>query len=94
VLSQPTTTGPPPTYLEQKRAESQKQYLDEQKYLRDNKAELGRLLEQDRNTMAAQVPNNLWEAIDHFRGVAPQPPSPGAPSPAGASTADQTAKNT
>lgn len=58
--------------------------------------------------MAAQVPNNLWEAIDHFRGVAPQPPSPGTPSPAGASTApggsvgdgasapgsDQTAKNT
>jgi hypothetical protein len=45
------------------------------------------LLEQDQKTMAAQVPNNLWEAIDHFRGVAPQPPLPDAPSTAGASTA-------
>lgn len=96
--SQPTTSGPPPTYLEQKRAEAQKQYLEEQKYLRDNRAELERLLEQDQKAMAAQVPNNLWEAIDHLRGVA----SPNAPTLSGTPTAPdsksapgsgQTAKN-
>ncbi|KAF9524987.1 HAD-like domain-containing protein [Crepidotus variabilis] len=79
--------GPPPTYLEQKRAEAQRQYLEEQKYINDNKAQLEKLLEQDQQAMAAQVPGNLWEAIDQFRGGPPPPPPPGAPTPAGASGA-------
>jgi len=82
--SQPKS-GPPLTYLEQKRAEAQKQFLEEQKYLRDHKDELEKLYEQDQQAMAAQIPGNLWEALDQYRGTAPPPP--GAPNPTGTSAA-------
>ncbi|KAF6752219.1 import inner membrane translocase subunit tim-50 [Ephemerocybe angulata] len=59
---------PPPTYLEQKRKEAQHQYQEEQKYLRDNKEQLEKLLEQEQQAMAAMVPSNLWEAIDQISG--------------------------
>ncbi|KAF4620794.1 hypothetical protein D9613_001039 [Agrocybe pediades] len=81
VPSQPKNQ-PPPTYLEMKRAEAQHQYMQEMKYVNDNREELERLLEQDQKAMAAQVPGSLWEAMDQFRGV--QPP-PGAPNPTGTS---------
>ncbi|KAF9561907.1 HAD-like protein [Agrocybe pediades] len=81
-LSDPPKNQPPPTYLEMKRAEAQHQYMQEMKYVNDNREELERLLEQDQKAMAAQVPGSLWEAMDQFRGV--QPP-PGAPNPTGTS---------
>ncbi|TFK19107.1 HAD-like protein [Coprinopsis marcescibilis] len=65
----------PPTYLEQKRREAQLQYQDEQKYLAENKGQLEKLLEQEQAAMAAQVPNNLWEA---FGAMSKPPPAPDA----------------
>lgn len=74
---------PPPTYLEFKRAEAQKQYMQEMKYVNDNREELERLLEQDQQAMAAQVPGSLWEAMDQLRGVPPAAPPTPAPAPPG-----------
>ncbi|KAF8161565.1 HAD-like domain-containing protein [Crassisporium funariophilum] len=77
---------PPPTYLEQKRKEAQIQYQEEQNYIKRNKDELEKLLEQDQQAMAAQVPGNLWEAMDQFKGKRPEdlaapPPGSTQPSP-------------
>ena len=46
------------------------------------KDELERLLEEDQLAMAAQVPGNLWEAMDRFAGNTPPVPAspvPGSP---------------
>ncbi|KAH6897955.1 import inner membrane translocase subunit tim-50 [Coprinopsis sp. MPI-PUGE-AT-0042] len=86
--------GPPLTYLEAKRREAQMQYQEEQKYLRDNKEALEKLLEQEQQAMAAQVPGNLWEAFGAMSG-APPPPAPGTPgeaSPGSTPTAPPAAK--
>lgn len=82
---------PPPTYLEQKRREAQIQYQEEQKYIRENREQLEKLLEQDLQAQAAAVPNNLWEAIDQFQGK-PKTPSPddAASTPTTASTPSST----
>jgi len=81
-LSQPspiqTRGGPPPTYLEQKRAEAQMQYREEQKYIRENKEHLEKLLKQEQDAIAAQVPSNLWEAIDQITGKPKDPSAEGA----------------
>ncbi|KIK07744.1 hypothetical protein K443DRAFT_673009 [Laccaria amethystina LaAM-08-1] len=81
---------PPPTYLEQKRREAQMQYQEEQKYLRDNKEQLENLLEQDQQAMAAEIPGNLWEAIDQFKGkkkhMDDQPPAAQTSSPVSSSS--------
>ena len=71
---------PPPTYLEQKRREAQQQYQDEQKYIRDNREQLEKLLEADLQAQQAAIPNNLWEAIDQFSGKPKAPPADGAAS--------------
>jgi len=63
-----TASGIPPTYLEQKRREAQMQYQEEQKYIAEHKEELERLLAQEQEAMAGEVPGTLWEAFDHFRG--------------------------
>jgi mitochondrial import inner membrane translocase subunit TIM50 len=73
------------TYLEQKRREAQMQYQEEQKYLRDNKEALEKLLEQEQQAMAAQVPGNLWEAFGQLLG-APPPPGSGPPGEVGPGT--------
>ena len=39
------------------------------------KDELERLLEEDQQAMAAQVPGNLWEAMDRFTGNPPAAPT-------------------
>ncbi|KAH9485806.1 Mitochondrial import inner membrane translocase subunit TIM50 [Psilocybe cubensis] len=79
---------PPPTYLEQKRAEAQAQYQLEMKYVNDNREELERLLEQDQKAMQAQVPGSLWEAMDQLRGI--EPPKPAADSASTVPTAAPT----
>ncbi|KAK1225047.1 mitochondrial inner membrane protein required for protein import [Marasmius sp. AFHP31] len=71
-------TNAPPTYLEQKRKEAQLQYKEEQAYMAKNKDYLEQLLKQEQDMMAAQVPKNLWEAIDQFRGN-PPPDAQGQP---------------
>ncbi|PPQ88498.1 hypothetical protein CVT25_013169 [Psilocybe cyanescens] len=80
----------PPTYLEQKRAEAQRQYQQEMKYVNDNREELERLLEQDQKAMQAQVPGSLWEAMDQLRGIEPKPAEPAAPATPGAASPGQT----
>ncbi|TFK68476.1 NIF-domain-containing protein [Pluteus cervinus] len=65
--SSQSKSGPPPTYLELKRKEAQLQYLNEQQYIKEHKEEFERLIEQDQQAMAAEVPNTLWEAM----GLAP-----------------------
>ncbi|KDR69858.1 hypothetical protein GALMADRAFT_77092 [Galerina marginata CBS 339.88] len=78
----------PPTYLERKREEAQQAYQHEMKYIKDNREELERLLEQDQQAMAAQVPGSLWEAMDaQFRARPPADTPPGAPNPVGTSAA-------
>lgn len=49
------------------------------------KDELERLLEEDQRAMAAQVPGNLWEAMDRFAGNPPPPPPVPAPPVEGSS---------
>lgn len=83
----------PPTYLEQKRLEAQLQYQEEQKYITDHKDELERLMKQEQDAMAADVPGTLWEAFDQFKGTpkkkdeeldaskTPTPDSSASPSP-------------
>ncbi|KIL61962.1 hypothetical protein M378DRAFT_13166 [Amanita muscaria Koide BX008] len=61
-----STDGPPPTYLELKRKEAQMHYLEEQKYLETHKDDLERLIKQQEEAMASQVPTNLWAALDQF----------------------------
>ncbi|KAK7026404.1 mitochondrial inner membrane protein required for protein import [Paramarasmius palmivorus] len=63
----------PPTYLEQKRKEAQMQYKEEQAYIEKNKDYLEKLLKQEQDMMAAQVPKNLWEAVEQIRGGPPPP---------------------
>ncbi|KAF8058619.1 HAD-like protein [Lyophyllum atratum] len=63
-----STSGIPPTYLEQKRREAQLQYQDEQKYIADHREELEKLLEQEQQQVAGDVPGTLWEAFDHLSG--------------------------
>ncbi|KAJ3574214.1 hypothetical protein NP233_g1910 [Leucocoprinus birnbaumii] len=63
-ISQASSTPrgqPPPTYLEQKRAEAQRQYLEEQKYLEANRETLDKMLQQEQEAMAAQAPGSLFE---------------------------------
>ena len=66
------------------------QYQEEQKYLRDNKEQLEKLLEQDQQAMAAEIPGNLWEAIDQFKGkkkhMDDHPPAGQTSSPASSSS--------
>ena len=59
----------PPTYLEQKRREAQMQYQEEQKYIREHKEDLERLLKQEQDAMASETPGSLWEAFDHLKGT-------------------------
>ncbi|TFK37060.1 HAD-like domain-containing protein [Crucibulum laeve] len=83
---------PPATYLEQKRREAQAQYKEEQKYIQEHKEELEKLLQQDQEAMAAQVPGNLWEAIGGVSAGAKgaeglAAPTPGTPGAAGSAQA-------
>ena len=67
---------PPPTYLERKRQEAQRDYRMDRANIERQKDELERLLEEDQRAMAAQVPGNLWEAMDRFAGNPPPVPAP------------------
>ncbi|KAF8320242.1 import inner membrane translocase subunit tim-50 [Amanita rubescens] len=60
------TDGPPPSYLEQKRKEAQMNYIQEQKYFEEHKADLEAFIKQQEEAAASQAPSNLWAAIDMF----------------------------
>ncbi|TDL22925.1 HAD-like protein [Rickenella mellea] len=65
----------PLTYLEQKRKEAQLQYLEEMKYLEENKPHLDKLIEEDRQAQAAQMSGNLLSVISGIAsGKPPAPP--------------------
>ncbi|TFY83222.1 hypothetical protein EWM64_g784 [Hericium alpestre] len=61
----------PETYLESKRREAQALYLEEQKYIRENKAEFERLLEQDREAAAREMSGSLWGSMTTMLGGPP-----------------------
>jgi len=69
-LSQSSQTPrgqPPPTYLEQKRMEAQRQYIEEQKYIEANRGTLDKLLEQEQQAMACQAPGSLFEMVGQMK---------------------------
>jgi import inner membrane translocase subunit TIM50 len=67
---------PPPTYLERKREEAQRDYKLDQAHIERQKDDLERGSEENQRAMAAQMPGNLWEAMDRFAGNPPPPPPP------------------
>lgn len=54
---------PPPTYLEQKRAEAQRQYTQERKYIEANRETFDKIIQQEQEAMAAQAPGSLLEML-------------------------------
>ncbi|RXK42686.1 hypothetical protein M231_00242 [Tremella mesenterica] len=50
----------PLTYLEQKRAEAQKQYQLEKKYYQDNAEEFARMIEEDKQRQLAEMKGSIW----------------------------------
>lgn len=62
----------PPTYLEQKRAEAQHHYKEEHAYIEAHKGEFDKLLEEDRQAMAKEMPGSLLGLLDNMAGKKPQ----------------------
>lgn len=74
-------SGPIPlTYLEQKRKEAQQHYRDEMEYIRQNKPEFDRLIEEDKKRAEAQMTGNLWSMMQAMAGPPPAGPPPPVPS--------------
>jgi len=80
----------PPTYLEQKRAEAQALYREEQAYIAANKANFERLLEEDRQAMAREMSGNAFGVVQSmFTGKKPEPPAPKDPASLNATTPEK-----
>lgn len=68
----------PLTYLEAKRREAQSFYREEQKYIREHKADFDALIEADRQAQANALSGPLWASFAAtLGGGPPPPPSPG-----------------
>ena len=65
--------------MESKRKEAQALYLEEMAFIEKNKAEFDRIIKQDEEAMAAQLPNNLFEML----GTIVSGQQPGQPKGAG-----------
>jgi mitochondrial import inner membrane translocase subunit TIM50 len=66
------------TYLEAKRREAQNFYREEQKYIREHKAEFDGLIEADRQAQANALSGPLWASVAAtLSGGPPPPPTPG-----------------
>jgi import inner membrane translocase subunit TIM50 len=63
------------TYLEAKRREAQNFYREEQKYIREHKAEFDALIEADRQAQANAMSGPLWSSISTTLGGGPPPPA-------------------
>ena len=61
------------TYLEAKRREAQNFYREEQKYIREHKAEFDALLEADRQAQANALSGPLWSSVAAAIGGGPPP---------------------
>ncbi|KIJ63478.1 hypothetical protein HYDPIDRAFT_175883 [Hydnomerulius pinastri MD-312] len=72
VSSEPSHSPIPPTYLEQKRLEAQRQYKEEQAYIAANKADFDKLLEEDKQAMAKEMSGSLWSVLDGMAGKKPE----------------------
>ncbi|KAH9888372.1 NIF-domain-containing protein [Cubamyces lactineus] len=64
----------PLTYLEQKRLEAQRHYAEEQEYLRANKENFDRMLKEEQEAMAREMPSTIWGAAQAMLAGGPQPP--------------------
>ncbi|OSC98463.1 NIF-domain-containing protein [Trametes coccinea BRFM310] len=64
----------PLTYLEQKRLEAQRHYAEEQEYLRQNKDNFDRMLKEEQEAMAREMPSTIWGAAQAMLAGGPQPP--------------------
>jgi import inner membrane translocase subunit TIM50 len=62
------------TYLEAKRREAQNFYREEQKYIREHKAEFDALIEADRQAQANALSGPLWASFAATLGGGPPPP--------------------
>ncbi len=68
----------PLTYLEQKRLDAQRQYLEEQDYLRQNKENFERLIKEGQEAIAREMPSTFWGAAQAVLAGGPPPASPQA----------------
>ncbi|KAI9569145.1 HAD-like domain-containing protein [Boletus coccyginus] len=66
----------PPTYLEQKRAEAQRQYKEEHAYIANHKAEFDKALEDERQAMAKEMPGSLLGLLDNLAAKKPEDGEP------------------
>lgn len=57
------------TYLEQKRAQAQKLYQEEQEYWRQNADEIKRLMEEDRQKQMAEMKGSLMGMMPFGQGA-------------------------
>ena len=64
-------------------------YLDEQKYIAENREQFDRLIEEDKQAQAAQMSGSMWNVLQVMTGGAPPPPPP---PPAGAPVEGKTAE--
>jgi len=94
ICSSPQSKSPiPPTYLEQKRAEAQALYREEQEYIAANKGNFERLLEEDRQAMAKEMSGNALGVVQSmFFGRQPEPPAPTTAAGASATTPEKDSK--
>ncbi|KAI8978264.1 HAD-like domain-containing protein [Trametes punicea] len=69
-----TPSDVPLTYLEQKRLEAQRHYAEEQEYLRTNKEYFDRMLKEEQEALARQMPSTIWGAMQAMLSGGPQPP--------------------
>ncbi|KAK7691967.1 hypothetical protein QCA50_005372 [Cerrena zonata] len=75
--SSPGANSPVPlTYLEQKRLEAQMQYREEQAYINTNKATFDKMIKEEQEAMAQQIPGTFWGAASALMGGVPPPPPP------------------
>lgn len=82
----------PPTYLEQKRAEAQALYREEQAYIAANKENFERLLEEDRQAMAKEMSGNPLGVVQSmFTGKKPEQPENSTAAGADAITSEKKA---
>ncbi|KAI0352001.1 NIF-domain-containing protein [Trametes cingulata] len=81
----PVQSSVPLTYLEQKWLEAQHHYMEEQEYLRQNKEHFDRMLKEEQEAFAREMPSTIWGAVQAMMAGGPQPPQlqaqPSTPSP-------------
>ena len=69
------------TYLEQKRAQAQKLYQEEQEYWRQNADEIKRLMEEDRQKQMAEMKGSLMGMMPFGQSTSGASPAEGQAQP-------------